>query len=185
MGEGSVMLMLEELEHAKTRGAKIYAEIAGYGSSCDAFNITAPLKDGSGAAKAMELALLDAGIGAGEIGYYNAHGTSTHANDVGETNALKMAFGDDAKKLHISSTKSMTGHLVGAAGAIEAMVCVKAINDGFVPPTINIDNQDIEGGCDLDYTPNTGVKADINAAMSASLGFGGHNACLVIKKFAE
>lgn len=185
MGEGSVMLMLEELEHAKARGAKIYAEIAGYGSSCDAFNITAPLKDGSGAAKAMELALLDAGIGAGEIGYYNAHGTSTHANDVGETNALKMAFGDDAKKLHISSTKSMTGHLVGAAGAIEAMVCVKAINDGFVPPTINIDNQDIEGGCDLDYTPNTGVKADINAAMSASLGFGGHNACLVIKKFAE
>lgn len=183
LGEGSAMFVLEELEHAKARGAKIYAEVAGYGASCDGFNITAPLKDGSGAALAVKEALRDAGVQPDAVQYYNAHGTSTHANDVGETNMLKSVFGDYAKKLHISSTKSMTGHLVGAAGAIEALFCVKAMQDGFVPPTINIENQDIEGGCDLNYTPNVGVKADITVAASASLGFGGHNGCIILKKY--
>ena len=185
LGEGSAMFMLEELEHAKNRGAKIYAEVAGFGSSCDAYHITAPLPDGSGAALAVKEALSDAGLKAEEIQYYNAHGTSTHANDSGETAMLKTAFGDHAYKLHISSTKSMTGHLVGAAGAIEALFCVKAINDSFVPPTINLDNPDVEGGCDLDYTPNVGVNSDITAAASASLGFGGHNACIIIKKYQD
>ncbi|WP_407428803.1 beta-ketoacyl-ACP synthase II [Treponema sp.] len=186
MAEGSAMFILEEYEHAKARGAKIYAEVAGFGSSCDGYHITAPLKDGSGAAKAVQLALEDAGISPSDIQYYNAHGTSTHANDVGESNMLKLALGEEnARKLHISSTKSMTGHLVGAAGAIEALFCVKAINEGFIPPTINIDNQDIEGGCDLDYTPNKGVKCDVKVAASASLGFGGHNGCIIIKKFEE
>ncbi len=185
LGEGSAVFMLEELEHAKARGAKIYAEVAGFGSSCDAYHITAPLPDGSGAALAVKEALEDAGMKPEEIQYYNAHGTSTRANDKGETAMLKAAFGDHAYKLHVSSTKSMTGHLVGAAGAIEALFCVKAINEGFVPPTINLVNQDVEGGCDLDYTPNKGVKAEITAAASASLGFGGHNGCIIIKKYTE
>ena len=184
MAEGSAMFMLEEYEHAKARGAKIYAEVAGFGSSCDGYHITAPLADGSGAAKAVKLALEDAGMNGSEVQYYNAHGTSTHANDVGETAMLKLAFGEEqAKKLHISSTKSMTGHLVGAAGAIEALFCVKAINEGFIPPTINIENQDVEGGCDLDYTPNKGINCEVKVAASASLGFGGHNGCVVFKKF--
>lgn len=184
MAEGSAMFMLEEYEHAKARGAKIYAEVAGFGSSCDGYHITAPLADGSGAAKAVKLALEDAGMNGSEVQYYNAHGTSTHANDVGETAMLKLAFGEEqAKKLHISSTKSMTGHLVGAAGAIEALFCVKAINEGFIPPTINIENQDVEGGCDLDYTPNKGINCEVKVAASASLGFGGHNGCIIIKKF--
>ncbi|MBP5284057.1 MAG: beta-ketoacyl-ACP synthase II, partial [Treponema sp.] len=182
MAEGSAMFMLEEYEHAKKRGAKIYAEVAGVGTSCDAYHITSPLKDGSGAALAVTEALNDAGIKAEEVQYYNAHGTSTHANDVGETNMLKLAFGEHAKKLHISSTKSMTGHLVGAAGAIEALFCVKAINDSFIPPTINLDNQDIEGGCDLDYTPNKGISCNVDVAASASLGFGGHNGCIILRK---
>ena len=182
MAEGSAMFMLEEYEHAKKRGAKIYAELAGFGTSCDAYHITSPLKDGSGAALAVTEALNDAGIKAEEVQYYNAHGTSTHANDVGETNMLKLAFGEHAKKLHISSTKSMTGHLVGAAGAIEALFCVKAINDSFIPPTINLDNQDIEGGCDLDYTPNKGISCNVDVAASASLGFGGHNGCIILRK---
>lgn len=185
LAEGSAIFMLEELEHAKKRGAKIYAELAGFGSSCDAYHITAPLPDGSGAALAVKEALEDAGLKPEDIQYYNAHGTSTHANDSGESKMIKNVFGDYAYKLHISSTKSMTGHLVGAAGSIEALFCVKAINDEFVPPTINLENPDIEGGCDLDYTPNSGVKAQINAAASASLGFGGHNACVVIKKYTE
>ena len=185
LAEGSAIFMLEELEHAKKRGAKIYAELAGFGSSCDAYHITAPLPDGSGAALAVKEALEDAGLKPEDIQYYNAHGTSTHANDSGESKMLKNVFGDYAYKLHISSTKSMTGHLVGAAGSIETLFCVKAINDEFVPPTINLENPDIEGGCDLDYTPNSGVKAQINAAASASLGFGGHNACVVIKKYTE
>ena len=183
MAEGSAMFILEEYEHAKARGAKIYAEVAGFGSSCDAYHITAPLKDGSGAAKAVKLALEDAGLSSSEIQYYNAHGTSTHANDVGESNMLKLALGEEnARNLHISSTKSMTGHLVGAAGAIEALFCVKAIKEGFIPPTINIENQDIEGGCDLDYTANKGLECAVNVAASASLGFGGHNACIILKK---
>ncbi|MDD7015361.1 MAG: beta-ketoacyl-ACP synthase II [Treponema sp.] len=185
LGEGSAIFMLEELEHAKARGAKIYAEVAGFGASCDAYHITAPLSDGSGAALAVKEAIEDAGLKPEDIQYYNAHGTSTHANDRGESAMLKSAFGEHAYKLHISSTKSMTGHLVGAAGAIEALFCVKAINDSFVPPTINLDNPDIEQGCDLDYTPHTGVKAEINAAASASLGFGGHNGCIIIKRYSE
>ncbi len=185
LGEGAAIFMLEELEHAKKRGAKIYAELAGFGSSCDAYHITAPLPDGSGAALAVKEALEDAGLKPEDIQYYNAHGTSTHANDSGETKMLKDAFGEHAYKLHISSTKSMTGHLVGAAGAIEALFCVKAINDNFVPPTINLENPDIEGGCDLDYTANVGVEAKITAAASASLGFGGHNGCVIIKKFED
>lgn len=186
MAEGSAMFMLEEYEHAKARGAKIYAEVAGFGSSCDGYHITAPLADGSGAAKAVKLALEDAGMNGSEVQYYNAHGTSTHANDSGETDMLKLALGEEnARKLHISSTKSMTGHLVGAAGAIEALFCVKAINEGFIPPTINIENQDVEGGCDLDYTPNKGIACDVKVAASASLGFGGHNGCIIIKKFED
>ncbi|MCR4821654.1 MAG: beta-ketoacyl-ACP synthase II [Treponema sp.] len=186
LAEGSAMFILEEYEHAKKRGAKIYAEVAGFGSSCDAYHITAPLKDGSGAALAVKAAFEDAGVEPSQIQYYNAHGTSTRANDVGESNMLKLAFGEDnARKLHISSTKSMTGHLVGAAGAIEAMFCVKAINEGFIPPTINMENQDIEGGCDLDYTPNKGINCQVDVAASASLGFGGHNACIILKKVSE
>lgn len=185
MGEGSAVLVLEELEHAKARGAKIYAELAGFGTSSDAYHITAPLEDGSGGAMAMNLAFEDAGMKPEEIQYYNAHGTSTVANDVAETRMLKTVFGDYAYRLHVSSTKSETGHMVGAAGAIEALFCVKAIQENFVPPTINLDEPDIEHGCDLDYTPNTGVSCEVNAAASCSLGFGGHNACLILKKYKE
>ena len=183
MGEGAAVLILEELEHAKKRGAKIYAEIAGFGSSSDAYHITAPCKDGSGGAMAMKEALEDAQLKPEDIQYYNAHGTSTSANDSSETAMLKSVFSDYAYKLHISSTKSVTGHLIGAAGAMEAIVCVKAIQEGFVPPTANLDEPDLEHGCDLDYTPNVGVKCDIQVAASCSLGFGGHNGCLIIKKF--
>ena len=185
MGEGSAVLVLEELEHAKARGAKIYAELAGFGTSSDAYHITAPLEDGSGGAMAMNLAFEDAEMKPEEIQYYNAHGTSTVANDVAETRMLKSVFGDYAYRLHVSSTKSETGHMVGAAGAIEALFCVKAIQENFVPPTINLDEPDIEHGCDLDYTPNTGVSCEVNAAASCSLGFGGHNACLILKKYKE
>ena len=185
MGEGSAVLVLEELEHAKARGAKIYAELAGFGTSSDAYHITAPLEDGSGGAMAMRLAFEDAEMKPEEIQYYNAHGTSTVANDVAETRMLKSVFGDYAYRLHVSSTKSETGHMVGAAGAIEALFCVKAIQENFVPPTINLDEPDIEHGCDLDYTPNTGVSCEVNAAASCSLGFGGHNACLILKKYKE
>lgn len=183
-GEGSAMFVLEELEHAKARGARIYAEIAGFGSSCDAFHITAPLKDGSGAALAVREALDDAGMRPQDIQYYNAHGTSTKANDAGESAMIKSVFGEHAYNLHISSTKSETGHLVGAAGAIEALFCVKAINENFVPPTINLDSPDIAAGCDLDYTPHKGIDTRIDATASASLGFGGHNACIVIRRYA-
>lgn len=183
MGEGAAILVLEEYEHAKARGAKIYAEFAGYGTSCDGYHLTSPNPDGIEGAKCMKYALKDANMKPEEIQYYNAHGTSTHINDPSETRMIKNAFGEEnAKKLHISSTKSMHGHCLGATGAIEAMICVKAINEGFVPPTINLDEPDIEGGCDLDYTPNKGVKAEINAAMSATFGFGGHNGALIIKK---
>lgn len=185
MGEGSAVLVLEELEHAKKRGAKIYAEIAGVGSSSDAYHITAPIEDGSGGAIAMKKAFEDAKMKPEEIQYYNAHGTSTSANDKAETKMLKNVFGDYAYKLRISSTKSETGHMVGSAGSIEALLCVKAIQEGFVPPTINLENPDLENGCDLNYTPKTGVKAEINAAASCSLGFGGHNACIIIKKYKE
>ena len=183
MGEGSAILVFEEYEHAKARGAKIYAEVMGYGSSCDGYHLTSPNPDGIEGAKCMKYALKDAGLDPSEIQYYNAHGTSTKINDPSETNMIKNAFGiENAKNLHISSTKSMHGHCLGATGAIEAMICVKAINDSYVPATINLDEQDIEGGCDLNYTPNKGIEANIDAAMSATFGFGGHNGAIIVKK---
>lgn len=185
IGEGSAVLILEELEHAKKRGAHIYAEIAGFGSSCDAYHIVAPLEDGSGAALAVKDAIENAEIKPEEIGYYNAHGTSTVVNDLAETLMLKSVFGEHAYKMNVSSTKSMTGHLIGAAGAIETLFCVKVLEENFIPPTINIENQDIEGGCDLNYTANKGVPKEINYAATASLGFGGHNGCLILKKYKE
>ena len=182
MGEGAAVLILEEYEHAKARGAHIYAEVAGFGSSSDAYHITAPCPDAAGALVAMKKAFDDAGIKPEEVRYYNAHGTSTSANDTAETILLKSFFGEHAYKLKISSTKSETGHMVGAAGSMEAIFCIKAIEEGFVPPTINLDNPDLEHGCDLDYTPNVGVKMDVNVACSCSLGFGGHNGCIIFKK---
>ena len=183
MGEGSAVLVFEEYEHAKARGAKIYAEVMGYGSSCDGYHLTSPNPDGIEGAKCMKYALKDAGMDPSEIQYYNAHGTSTKINDPSETNMIKNAFGlENAKNLHISSTKSMHGHCLGATGAIEAMICVKAINDSYVPATINLDEQDVEGGCDLNYTPNKGIEANIDAAMSATFGFGGHNGAIIVKK---
>jgi len=183
MGEGSAILVLEEYEHAKARGAKIYAEIAGYGASCDGYHLTAPNPDGICGSKCMTRALKDAGMDPSEIQYYNAHGTSTMKNDSSETNMIKIAFGEEnARKLKISSTKSMHGHCLGATGAIEAMVCVKAIQDSYVPCTKNLDNVDVEGGCDLDYVPNKGIEMNIDAAMSATFGFGGHNGAIIIKK---
>lgn len=183
MGEGAAVLFLEELEHAKARGAKIYAEVAGFGATSDAYHITAPREDGAGGAEAMRLALKDAGLKPQEIQYYNAHGTSTSANDSAESAMIKTVFGDYAYKLHISSTKSETGHMIGAAGAMEAIVCVKAMEENFVPPTANLDEPDVEHGCDLNYTPKVGVNCEINATASCSLGFGGHNGCIVLKKF--
>ena len=180
MGDGAGVLVLEEYEHAKQRGAKIYGEIVGYGATGDAYHMTSPCPDGSGAAAAMKFAMEEAGIKPEDVGYINAHGTSTHANDSGETAAIKLALGEQAYKVAISSTKSMTGHLLGAAGAIEAIACVKALEEGFIPPTINYETPDEE--CDLDYVPNEGRKADITYALSNSLGFGGHNAVLCFKK---
>ena len=183
MGEGSGMLMFEEYEHAKARGAKIYAEVAGYGASCDGYHLTAPNPDGITGSKCMTRALKDAGMDPSEITYYNAHGTSTHKNDSAETQMLKIAFGEEnARKLKISSTKSMHGHCLGATGAIEAMVCVKAIQDSYIPCTKNLDEVDVEGGCDLNYVPNVGINQPVEAAMSATFGFGGHNGAIIIKK---
>lgn len=182
MGDGAGVLVLEELEHAKARGAKIYAEIVGYGSTGDAYHITSPSPDGSGAAAAMKVAMEEAGIKPEDVGYINAHGTSTHANDTGETAAIKLALGEQAYKVPVSSTKSMTGHLLGAAGAIEAIACIKALEEEFLPPTINYETPDEE--CDLDYIPNQGRKAEgIQYALSNSLGFGGHNGVLCFKKW--
>lgn len=180
MGEGSGILVLEEYEHAKARGAKIYCEIAGYGANCDAHHITAPLEDGSGAAKCMILAMESAGITPDDVQYINAHGTSTHLNDQGETRAVKLAFKDAASKVAISSTKSMTGHLLGASGGVEAVITSLAVKNNFAPATINYKVPDEE--CDLDIIPNEGRNMTINYAMSNSLGFGGHNATLVFKK---
>ena len=182
MGEGAAVLILEEYEHAKARGARIYAEVAGFGASSDAYHLTAPCPDGAGGILAMKKALEDAGMKPEEITYYNAHGTSTSANDTAETAMLKSVFGDYAYKLHISSTKSETGHMVGGAGAIEAIMCVKALEENFIPPTANLDNPDLEHGCDLDYTPKTGVACEVKATASCSLGFGGHNGCIILKK---
>lgn len=180
MGEGSGILILEEYEHAVKRGAKILGEVAGYGASCDANHMTAPLEDGSGAADCMRLAIRDAGIEPCEVGYINAHGTGTPLNDKGETKAVKLAFGEHSKELLISSTKSMTGHLLGASGAIEAVMAIKALEDQFAPPTVGYKVPDDE--CDLKICPNEGVAFDSEYAMSNSLGFGGHNASLIFKR---
>lgn len=182
MGEGAGVLVLESLEHATARGARIYAELAGYGSTSDAYHITTPVPGGAGAARAMRLALNDAGVSAEDVDYINAHGTGTGPNDATETAAIKTVFESHATKLAISSTKSMTGHLTGAAGAIEAIICAFAIERGAIPPTINYGEPDPE--CDLDYVPNLARKQEVNVAMSNSLGFGGHNATIVLKKFA-
>ena len=181
MGEGAGVIVLEELEHAKKRGAKIYAELVGYGASSDAYHITSPAPDGEGGARAMKNAISDAHIEAKDIDYINAHGTSTHLNDACETQAIKTALGEKSKTVMVSSTKGHTGHLLGAAGAVEAIACIKAIEDEFVPATINYKVPDEE--CDLDIVPNKGRNQKINFAMSNSLGFGGHNSSIIFKKF--
>ena len=181
MGEGAGVVILEELEHAKARGAKIYAEVVGYGATCDAYHITSPLEDGSGAARAMELAMEEAGVKPEEVTYINAHGTSTHHNDLFETRAIRKAFGDAADHVLVNSTKSMVGHLLGAAGGVEAVVCAKSIQDGFVHQTIGTKEADAE--CDLNYCIGAPVETDVKLAMSNSLGFGGHNAVLLFQKY--
>ena len=181
IGEGSVALVLEEYEHAKARGAKIYGEVCGYGSTCDAYHITAPHPDGRGGAQAMTDAMKEAGYTENDTVYINAHGTGTPMNDAVETIAIRKALGEEnAGKAFVSSTKSMTGHMLGAAGAVEAMACLFALNEGVIPPTINLLEQDEQ--CDLNCVPNTAVKAEITLALSNSLGFGGHNACLAFRK---
>lgn len=181
LGEGAAILMLEELEHAKARGAKIYAEFVGYGATCDAYHMTAPRPDGSGSAKAMAFALRDGGVKPDEVDYINAHGTSTPLNDAGETAAIKEVFGDWAYKLAVSSTKSMTGHMLGAAGAVEALFSALALKDGYLPATIGYQVPD--PACDLDIVPNVGRSAELRYAMSNSLGFGGHNGSILLKKW--
>lgn len=182
IGEGAGILIIESLEHAQKRGAKIYGEIVGYGSNCDAYHITSPAPNGEGAKKAMKLAIDEAGIKPEDIGYINAHGTSTPYNDKFETLAIKNLFGEKAYDVAVSSTKSMTGHLLGAAGAVEAIVCLKTMEEGFIPPTIGYKEKDEE--CDLDYVPNVGKEKNVEYTLSNSLGFGGHNATLVIKKWS-
>ena len=181
LGEGAGIVVLEELEHAKKRGAKIYAEVIGYGCTADAFHITSPAEDGSGAAKAMQLAMEEAGTAPEEIDYINAHGTSTHHNDLFETRAVIAAFGEAAKKVKINSTKSMIGHLLGAAGAVEFITCVKSMEEGFIHQTVGTTEPDKE--CTLDYVIGSPVRQEVRCAMSNSLGFGGHNASLLIRKY--
>lgn len=181
MGEGSGVVVLEALDHALARGAHIYAEVAGYGATCDAYHITSPAEDGSGAARAMVNAIRDAGMKPEDIDYVNAHGTSTHHNDLFETKAIKLALGEHAYQVKINSTKSMIGHLLGAAGGVEFITCVKSIQEGFVHATAGLET---EGeGCDLDYTKGEGVAMEVNCAISNSLGFGGHNASILLKKY--
>lgn len=183
LGEGAGVMVLEELEHAKARGAAILGEVVGYGMTCDAFHLTAPDPEGNGAARAMKIAMREAGIEPTQVDYINAHGTSTEVNDVMETKAIKLAFGDHAYKLKVSSTKSMTSHLVAAAGAVEAIISLLAIRDSFIPCTLNLTEPDPE--CDLDYVPNQGQHATIRYALSESLGFGGHNGALVLAGYHE
>lgn len=183
MGEGAGVVVLESLSHAKARGAKILAEVAGYGATSDAYHITSPCEDGSGAAKAMELAMEEAGVTPEEVSYINAHGTSTHHNDLFETRAIKRAFGDAAYRVPISSTKSMIGHLLGAAGAVEFITCVKSIEEEYIHPTVGLKVPDEE--CDLNYVPGQGIHGEVSVALSNSLGFGGHNATLAVKKYEE
>ena len=183
MGEGAGVIVLEELEHAKKRNAKIYAEVIGYGASSDAYHITSPCPDGEGGARAIERAIIDANINAKDIDYINAHGTSTHLNDLTETLAIKQVFKENSKNVMISSSKGNIGHLLGAAGAVEAIISIKAIEQSFVPPTINYKEKDEE--CDLDIVPNEGRKKELNIVMSNSLGFGGHNASIILKKYSN
>jgi len=183
MGEGAGVVILEELEHARKRGAKIYAEIVGYGATGDAYHLTAPAPDGEGAQRAMKRALNDAKLGVGDIQYINAHGTSTPANDLNETKAIKAVFGDTANDIHVSSTKSATGHMLGAAGAVEFIVCAHVVRECTIPPTINYETPDPE--LDLNYTPNKSAKRDVRAALSNSFGFGGHNVALAVRRFEE
>lgn len=183
MGEGAGVVVLEELEHAKKRGAKILAEIVGYGATCDAYHITSPAEDGSGAATAMMLAMKDAGVEPSQVTYINAHGTSTHHNDLFETRAIHLAFGEQARELYVNSTKSMIGHLLGAAGAVECIVCVKSVMEDYIHPTVNSKEADEE--CDLNYVFGEGVHTKVEYALSNSLGFGGHNASLLIAKYRE
>ncbi|OFI06619.1 3-oxoacyl-[acyl-carrier-protein] synthase 2 [Clostridium acetireducens DSM 10703] len=183
MGEGAGILILESLEHAKNRGANILAEIVGYGATSDAYHMTSPAPDGEGAARAMEIALKEGNVDKKEVSYINAHGTSTPYNDKFETKAIKKVFGDLAKDIPISSTKSMIGHLLGAAGAVEAIVCINALKDNYIPATIGYKEKDEE--CDLDYVPNKGRNSNLNYVMSNSLGFGGHNAIILLKKWSE
>jgi 3-oxoacyl-[acyl-carrier-protein] synthase II len=183
MGEGAGILILEELEHARKRGATILAEVIGYGMSADAHHITAPSPGGEGAARCMRNALADAGVDPTEVGYINAHGTSTDQGDIAETQAIKTVFGEHAYRLAVSSTKSMTGHLLGATGGIEAIATAFALRDQILPPTINLENPDPE--CDLDYVPNQARRADVNVALSNTFGFGGHNATIVLKRWQD
>jgi 3-oxoacyl-[acyl-carrier-protein] synthase II len=180
MGEGAGILILEELEHARKRGATILAEIVGYGATGDAHHMTAPAPEGEGAARAMRAAIHDSGLAQGEFGYVNAHGTSTPLNDKFETQAIKSVFGDHAARVAVSSTKSMTGHLLGAAGGLETIICVLALERQILPPTINYEHPDPD--CDLDYVPNTARKVELRAALSNSLGFGGHNVTLALSR---
>ena len=185
MSEGSALLIMETEEHALKRGARIYAEVIGYGSSADAYHMAAPHTTGRGAAVAMRMAMRKAaayGVTPDQIDYINAHGTATRLNDIGETMAIKQVLGEHAYNVRISSTKSMTGHLLGAAGALETIVCAKVIQTGKIPPTINLQNQDPE--CDLNYTPNEAVEADVKVVLCNSFGFGGHNACIMLRRYA-
>lgn len=181
IAEGAGILVLEELEHALNRGAEVLAEVAGYGMTCDAYHLTAPDPEGSGAARAMQIALREAGMKPEDIDYINAHGTSTPTNDPIETKAIKTTFGDHAYRVKISSTKSMTGHMIGAAGGVEAVISVLAMRNSFIPPTINLDNPDET--CDLDYVPHHGIEGPVHAVMSNSLGFGGHNGVVILKEY--
>jgi len=180
MGEGAGILVLERYDHAVARGAKIYCEVAGYGATCDAYHITSPDVEGRGLSLCLQRTLSDAGVSVDDVDYINAHGTSTPYNDKFETAAIRKVFGSSANKLMVSSTKSMTGHMLGAAGAIEAAVCAKTIQDGVIAPTINYENPDSD--CDLDYVPNVAREVDVKVAVSTNLGFGGHNGALVFKK---
>ncbi len=183
MGEGAGVIVLEDLEHARARGARIYCEVVGYGNTADAYHMTAPSPDGEGAARCMKMALRSAGLSPEDISYINAHGTSTPQGDVCETQAIKTVFGNHAKKLAVSSTKGATGHMLGAAGAVEMTVCVKALQTGIVPPTLNLDEPDPQ--CDLDYVPHTAQEREVKVIVNNSFGFGGHNACVVAKKFVD
>jgi 3-oxoacyl-[acyl-carrier-protein] synthase II len=183
MGEGAGVLVLEDLEHARARGARIYCEMAGYGNTADAYHLTAPSPGGEGAARCMRMALRNAGLNPQDISYINAHGTSTPQGDIAETEAIKTVFGESARKIAVSSTKGATGHMLGAAGAVEMIVCAKAIHTDTVPPTINYEFPD--PACDLDYVPNNARQLKVTAVLNNSFGFGGHNATLIAKRFVN